>query len=398
MINKPFWLVEMEKKGGVNPEWNSPSEARYYNKDGSFFETTLEAFTKPFSDQKSFCALVWDGFFPHRDGATMRTASFLQGLGKKCDLVLVLAWREWASEKFSELAKSMNINIMLINSQKYYSDDVLQKVLSQFDNVIIRDFEIINNLSHPNIFIDCQELRWRLLSEQGATLEEIENIKLQELQAFNKAKKIFAISKVEIEMLKQNGILPEKLIHVSQSFEPTELAEIPTTTRDRLINILFLGHFFYEPNYKVAEYIVKVLEPAVRKLRKNVRFHLIGLCPDSLRLLGNKNVLFYNHISAEELNVIAQTFDFAIAPLEIVVGQIAKIMTYIQLRLPVLCSIQAVQGYENLICKGITVASLSTFPEAVIHQIDHKTYVEDEDVDEFKTENVFRKVLEELKK
>lgn len=386
----------MESKNEINPDWKADSELCLINEASKKDYLTFDFLKTDFQKNKTerSLAIVWDGSFPPSDGATFRTMSYIQGLAKHLDLTLVLAWREWSNEALQEMARDYRIKVLLVDHNLYYNTNILQEILSKYETVLIRDFEIINAISHPNIFVDCQELRFKLLHQLGADEALVEDIKAKELKALNKATKIFSISREEIGDLIGLGIPRAKLIPIHQAIDFTkfERLKLDETSND----ILFLGHLTYEPNHKAVEYIAETLVPLLIEKYPKIVVHIVGFCPDDLKKYENENIKFYGSVSEEKLLEVVATCKIAIAPLTHAVGQICKVITYLASGLPTVLTTQAITGYENFIGQGISVCNIDNFHTKVLLQLSNPMKVNKQELKNYEIGVVYGKVLAEI--
>lgn len=130
--------------------------------------------------------------------------------------------------------------------------------------------------------------------------------------------------------------------------------------------IIFTGNINYLPN-KIACYdFVKNILPLVNKIFPYVEFHIIGKINfiNKIYLKSFKNVKVLGPI--ENLNKFIDKAICGVSNLEISTGTPTKILTYMSLGLPVLCSNNSIKNYSKIKNKVICCKDNKNFINSIM--------------------------------
>jgi len=178
------------------------------------------------------------------------------------------------------------------------------------------------------------------------------------------------ISEAEIEILKNNFIVPEARYYYLPFLLETISSEIISETpkygnRNHFITV---GNFLHAPNYDAVCYLKSTIWPLIRKQLPKAQMHIYGAyTPQKITQLHNEKDHFLIKGFVEDVNVVMQQAKVCLAPLRFGAGLKGKLIDAMQNGLPCGMTTIAAEGmFGKLAANGFTTDAPEVFANKAV--------------------------------
>lgn len=136
--------------------------------------------------------------------------------------------------------------------------------------------------------------------------------------------------------------------------------------------VLFIGDMTYGPNREAANWILKVLAPALESLNTHARVIIAGKGSISLPSAITDNVKILGFVP--DISSVINNATVCISPIAYAGGTQNKVIQYMSLGKPVVATREAARGLEK--CTGIMVVERNRFAETIEWLLRNRSYME----------------------
>jgi glycosyltransferase involved in cell wall biosynthesis/SAM-dependent methyltransferase len=220
---------------------------------------------------------------------------------------------------------------------------------------------------HAKSIYDPVDLHWlRLEREAGIKDDDAVRLKSQDyrrVERFNAraADIVFAITDDEkTEILKE---VPDAKVEVIPNIHACVDHAKPLAGRK---NLLFIGHYFHNPNEDAVWYFVTEIFPLIRQQLPGVVFHLVGShITEKVRSLASRDVIAVGYVP--DVSPYLDSCRVFVAPLRYGAGMKGKIGHSMSFGLPVVTTSVGAEGMKLTDGKNVLIAdSPAAFARAVV--------------------------------
>ena len=182
-----------------------------------------------------------------------------------------------------------------------------------------------------------------------------------EKKCFQKFNKIFLFSKKEI----RSSTFNKKKIHQIDF----GIDRIKKKFRFNKGNykIIFIGNIKYLPNKIACKNFIKNIFPEIKKVHRNVEFHVIGEISKFHKLLWERKNSIVIHGKVAEIESLLTKTICGLANLNVASGIQTKILTYMSYGIPTIASKQVFENFD-----AISSSYLPTYQSKRINKSDFK--------------------------
>lgn len=300
--------------------------------------------------------LLFDGLsLPPKDGVTYRAyhvAKHLQ-MAKtegQFSFRFYLGDRGWTTD---EDLINENLDFTLFPAEWLYDARIKQviKILREDEidvlhvcnsHIVVLSYGsyIAEQLDIP-LICDMHDVDFHLLKSMGKSQQEIYEAKLLQYITSLCCDEIICMSSYDYEHLVKLGIQNEKLHLIPNGIDPRSNS---TKIRNEQ-QVIFLGNFFYGPNFDAANKIMNVIAPSILDVFPNALFNFIGRTPPELARKQRPGIEMMGEI--DDIGMILDEATVGIAPLFQGSGMKVKLLTYANHSLPIVATRLAVRGYMD---------------------------------------------------
>ncbi len=168
-----------------------------------------------------------------------------------------------------------------------------------------------------------------------------EQTKINELDIYNRADVVLAVSPAEKDILKKE--IPTLIIEtVPLVFPVRPMRDLPRKSRDRLV---FIADFQHDANVDGIVYFCNEILPLILGVNGNINLQIVGgYPPDKVKRLAGSNVEVLGYV--KDIGKIYENSDIAIAPMRYGGGIKGKIAEAIAFGLPVVTNSISLKGFD----------------------------------------------------
>ena len=241
----------------------------------------------------------------------------------------------------------------------FYSSDInnyVKKNISNFDVVFcqsIRVAQYVFNSKIKNKILDMGDLysnnylqtyKIKNIFNPSRIIYLIESILVRKFEKkyFQKFNKIFLFSKKEI----RSSTFNKKKIHQIDF----GIDRIKKKFRFNKGNykIIFIGNIKYLPNKIACKNFIKNIFPEIKKVHRNVEFHVIGEISKFHKLLWERKNSIVIHGKVAEIESLLTKTICGLANLNVASGIQTKILTYMSYGIPTIASKQVFENFDAI--------------------------------------------------
>ena len=151
-------------------------------------------------------------------------------------------------------------------------------------------------------------------------------IKKEEIEAFNKANKIFVVSENDKNYIDKN--LEKKITVVNNTYEAKK-AKKNNCYRNKKISIVFVGNASWKPNHDGLIHFIKHIFPLILEKNSKVIIKIVGSnMPKDIVKQQNHNILIYENATEKLKDKIIDESMLCIVPIYFGGGTRIKILEY----------------------------------------------------------------------
>jgi glycosyltransferase involved in cell wall biosynthesis len=289
-------------------------------------------------------AMFADGpLLPSAEGASWRFLKLLDALDEVCsDVTLIHCYRGWSSWK--ELS-NLKYKVILLHPDDYYKNPILLKNIllkENFDLVLSKDIEYISYLitddllpKSTKIAYDCHDVR----TPSDGTIDN------NDILVSSYCDYILTISKDEYQQLNQIKIIQDKVFYLPPTIEFSKKISMDKHKN----SLVFLGHYYYEPNAESAKWIYSEVMPLIWNSLPDVKLTFIGLAPESLKNeLNHPNIIWKGYV--KDLSTELKQYQVGIAAVKRGTGFRIKTLHYMAAGVPVVTNKVGTDGIGEQNC------------------------------------------------
>ncbi len=334
--------------------------------------------------------------YPLYSGGHIRLYNLIKGLSGKHKITLVCEKRDYQTEKDVLEVEKICDKVITVRRRKQWSwrniavsgfstnpfltvghanSDMKKKISellksTDFDLIHVETFYILQNVPQTKIPIVLAEHNIEYLVYERYAKNapfflkpllylDVMKMKYQEQQAWDRAKKLIAVSGQDKEMMGKRDveIVPNGVDLNNFKFK---IANLKLQKKQK--RLLFIGDFKWIENRDAAKWILKEIWPALQNFKFQIlNFKLIlwfvgKRIPPEIKNLGGENIIFDENASADT-NLIYQKADVLLAPIRVGGGTSFKILEAMASGIPVITtnlgnSVNAKEGREIIIVEN----------------------------------------------
>lgn len=274
---------------------------------------------------------------PSAEGATWRFLQLLRGLSEMgAEVVVFHSFRGWSDPKQMAMEP---YRVILIQPSDYYNNPkFIEALLRRYkiDMVISKDPSYLRSLAQSGglpegtkTIFDCHDLHQSGSTNWSEQTWAIENVDV-----------VIAINEREFSALKI--LRPYRpVIYIPSTVSTSEISNKQHELESN--KIVFLGHFYYEPNLDAARWLAQVIFPLVLAAIPEAQLHLVGAYPPTAFYDINGSAIYWNGY-ADDLNIALSQYDVAFSGVRIGSGFRIKTLHYMKAGLPVVSNHLGVEG------------------------------------------------------
>ncbi len=357
--------------------------------------------------------------YPLYSGGHIRLYNLIKGLSGKHKITLVCEKRDYQTEKDVLEMEKICEKVITVDRKKQWSwqniltsgfsmnpfltvghanNDMRNKIgellsSTDFDLIHAETFYILQNVPQTEIPIVLAEHNIEYLVYERFARNapffvkpflylDIAKIKYQEQKAWDRAKKLIAVSSQDKEMMGTRDI---KIVSNGVDLAIFTIYNLQLTINKIEKRILFIGDFKWIENRDAAKWILKEIWPEIKSKiipqvagqKSKLTLWIVGKrIPQEIKNLGDENVIFEENAPADT-NLIYQKADILLAPIRVGGGTSFKILEAMASGVPVVTtelgnSINAKEGREIILAE-----TSSDFAKRTIEILtDNKAYAD----------------------
>jgi glycosyltransferase involved in cell wall biosynthesis len=320
--------------------------------------------------------LVVDRFIPayDRNSGALRMYSILKVLKNLGYRTTFIPEDLRHREPYESELRSLGIETVCgnINMEDYFRKNgprfdivILSEALAAFRFIsLVRAYSV-----NTTLIFDTVDLHWVRLERAAAVtgdpqmLADAEYFKKMEHSLISCSDVIFTVTQAEKDFLLQ--LNKELDVHVVPNVhDAVEGASVPFNQRK---DLMFIGHFFHDPNVDAVTYFVKEVFPLLQKKLGRIKFYIVGSNPtEKVLKLQSKDVVVTGYVP-DVTQYFVKTRVF-VAPLRFGAGMKGKIGQSMTFGLPVVTTNIGAEGMMLEAGKHVLVAdNTEAFVEAVVN-------------------------------
>lgn len=365
----PLWLKEIIDKGDIPNRYDifqngtqfliNPKLSSVLTKYYSIQELKLK------EKSKKCIAFFRDGpFLPTSTGAVTSMLGEMEALSEiGYDIYLFYCFRGWSDPA---LYKNQKFTTVFIKPEDFYANEKLIKGLIKTLGISICQLDSAEavvaqaSLIRPTakVVFEVHNIEYDLLAQLGATDEEVDYIKIKELEAVKLSDLILFRSQQNQQLLEKiSGEIKNSRIYRG-CINSNEIKFVERVGKNR--NILFLGHLNYPPNALAVNLIANQVAP-----KTNAKFYIAGVGPNNLKdTYKNDNITFLGRV--DDLNQLFLNMEIGLAPLMSGSGTRLKILDYMAGGIPVIGTNLSVEGLEPEIRDSLIIEDdITKYPQII---------------------------------
>lgn len=322
-------------------------------------------------------AIIKDGpFLPIKDGASYKIHSLALEYQKNGLIVyFILIDRGWVTKE--EIINSGIKNFILIPPNSVYNSSKITRLLKKLDvNCIQTNIpELILSKSSEwfsfHVIFDSHDVLYEQSVQNKCSQKSISLEKFIDYTAGTLAQTIFCCTERDKRLYQKLGLNGKKIFVVRNG------TNIQIKKRYKKEGyVVFVGHMFYEPNYRAVLNIFNI----ARKIPQ-VTFKIVGSYPSNLEAKKPSNVKFLGYL--KNIVPILAKASVALAPLDAGSGSRIKLLDYLASGLSVISSKIGAEGLEELHSSLIIENDYNKYALLIVHQINNSYFIRPEGFEKY---------------
>ncbi len=308
-------------------------------------------------------------------GDVIRAKKFVEFLKSKYEITVITTENYYSLKKVNKITiinfKKENFFLKIIfiffsiitlrplTVGYFYSSDInnyVKKNISNFDVVFCQSIRVAQYVFNSKIkkkILDMGDLysnnylqtyKIKNIFNPSRIIYLIESILVRkfEKKCFQKFNKIFLFSKKEI----RSSTFNKKKIHQIDF----GIDRIKKKFRFNKGNykIIFIGNIKYLPNKIACKNFIKNIFPEIKKVHRNVEFHVIGEISKFHKLLWERKNSIVIHGKVAEIESLLTKTICGLANLNVASGIQTKILTYMSYGIPTIASKQVFENFDAI--------------------------------------------------
>ncbi|MEK7450405.1 MAG: glycosyltransferase family 4 protein [Patescibacteria group bacterium] len=333
--------------------------------------------------------------YPLYSGGHIRLYNLIKGLSGKHKITLICEKRDYQTEKDIREVEKICEKVITVNRRKQWSwqnitasgfsanpflivghenSDMTNKISellnnTDFDLIHAETFYILQNVPQTKIPIVLAEHNIEYLVYERFTKNapfflkpflyvDIAKMKYQEQKAWDRAKKLIAVSNQDKEEMGKRDV---EIVPNGVGLQQFRIKNLELRIKDKEKRILFIGDFKWIENRDAAKWILKEIWPEIygkwKMANGKLTLWIVGKrIPPEIKSLGGENVIFDENAPADT-NLIYQKADILLAPIRVGGGTSFKILEAMASGVPVITtnlgnSVNAREGGEIIVAEN----------------------------------------------
>ncbi len=332
---------------------------------------------------KKILAISYLPPMPDQQSGDLRFFSILQILTKSGQVTLAIrnlsSWRLKTPDykRYESMFMDAGITLFEGNIFSAINSDKFDLVIFEFYYSTTEFFEMARYFQpHAILAIDTVDVHFNRMQAKAALTgevsdkEEAQQVRSKELNAYQKADVVIAVSEDDKTLLKK--ILPNKYITVLPN---VHIIHEPATQKMREFGrLIFIGGLAFSPNIDAVLYFLTEVMPIIRTRTNDVKLSIIGSnVPQEIINMASQDVEIIGYVP--DTTPYLQSAYISIAPLRYGGGMKGKVGEAMSHGLPVVTTRFGAEGFGLIPGVDLLVAETpDTFADAIVKLLDDTIY------------------------